>query len=193
MRKSLGKKALALVGIMGIFLVIAIYSNISAWNAMSEFNSKIQNYVHEYEELVHNNDLTGLEKLESEIDYELSHSIVRIDCTVFCDYILLIASILFMILSILIVNKSIAKPARTASAHMNRIVDKIKDNKGDLTERIEVKTKDEIAQLANGITGFISQLQQLMQNMQQQASIMLDIANEVSDQVSESNKSALNI
>ena len=193
MRKSLGRKTIVLVGIMGLFLVLSVFLNLSAWNVMSEFNDKIADYVHQYEELVHNNNLQGIEALEKDIDYELEHSIIKIDGTVTFDYILLGVSIIFMVLVIIVVNRSIAKPARNASTHMAEIVDKIKDNRGDLTERIEVKTKDEIAQLAEGINGFISQLQSLMQNMQQQSTRMLESANEVTEQVVESNKSALNI
>lgn len=193
MRKSLGKKAITLVGIMGLFLVLAVYLNISAWHAMSDFNNNIASYVHEYEELVHNNDLAGIAELEETIDYEIDHSIVRIDGTVVFDYILLGASATFMLIAIIIVNRSIAKPAREANVHMNLIVDKIIDNKGDLTERIPVKTKDEIGQLSTGINGFIEQLQKLMQDMQQHSTNMADAANEISNQVLESNKSALNI
>ena len=193
MRKSLGRKTIVLVGIMGLFLVLSVFLNLSAWNVMSEFNDKIADYVHQYEEMVHNNNLQGIEALEKDIEYDLEHSIIKIDGTVAFDYILLGVSVIFMVLVIIIVNRSIAKPARNASAHMTEIVDKIKDNRGDLTERIEVKTKDEIAQLAEGINGFISQLQSLMQNMQQQSTRMLESANEVTEQVVESNKSALNI
>lgn len=193
MRKSLGKKAITLVGIMGLFLVLAVYLNISAWQAMSDFNNNISSYVHQYEDLVHNNDLAGITELEEQIEYEMEHSITRIDGTVAFDYILLIASIAFMLIAVLIVNRSIAKPARDASKQMNVIVEKIIDNKGDLTERIPVKTKDEIGQLSVGINGFIEQLQKLMQDMQQHSTHMAESANEISNQVLESNKSALNI
>ncbi len=193
MRKSLGRKTIVLVGVMGLFLVLSVFLNLSAWNVMSDFNVKIADYVHRYEEMVHSNDLQGIEALEKDMDYELDHSIIKIDGTVAFDYILLGVSVAFMLLVIVIVHRSIAKPAKDASAHMNQIVEKIKDNRGDLTERIEVKTKDEIAQLAEGINGFIAQLQDLMQNMQLQSERMLEAANEVSGQVVESNKSALNI
>ena len=193
MKKSLGKKAITLVGIMGLFLVLAVYLNISAWNAMSTFNTNIADYVHQYEELVHNNDLTAIAELEEKIDYEIDHSIVRIDGTVVFDYILLGMSAAFMLIAIIIVKRSIANPARKASKHMESIVEKIIDNRGDLTERIPVTTKDEIGQLSTGINGFIEQLQKLMQDMQGHSTKMTESATEILNQIVESNKSALNI
>ena len=193
MRKSLGGKTITLVAIMGLFLVLAVFLNLSAWNIMSEFNAKIADYVHQYEELVHNNDLQGLAELESSIEYELEHSIIKIDGTVAFDYILLAVSVIFMLFVIIIVHISIAKPAKSASAHMGRIVGKIMENKGDLTERIEVKSKDEISQLVDGINGFIAALQRLITDMQRNSDRLMETAGEVSDKVLESNKSALNI
>ena len=193
MKKSLGRRVIILVAIMGLLLAAAVCLNLSAWSAIGEFNTHIANYVHQYEDLVHANDLDGIEKLEDSIEYELEHSAIRIDGTITFDYILLVFGLIFMIIVILIANMSIAKPARNASKQLNQIVDKIVDNKGDLTERIEIKSKDEIGQLATGVNGFINQLQLLMQNMQTQSERMLASANGITDQVVESNKSALNV
>lgn len=193
MRKSLGLKTITLVSTMGLFLILALFLNLSAWNTMSEFNQNISDYVRQYEELVRNNNLEGLQELESTIDSELNHSIIKIDGTVAFDYILLGVSAVFMAFVIVIVHRSIAKPARDAGARMNEIVDKIVNERGDLTERIEIKTKDEIARLSEGINGFMNQLQNLMQNMQQQSARMSESSSEISEQVLESNKSALNI
>ena len=46
------------------------------------------------------------------------------------------------ILMIIYVNTTIAKPAKNASGHLKQIIEKIDQNEGDLTERIQVKTKD---------------------------------------------------
>lgn len=193
MRKSLGIRVITLVAIMGVLLLAAVYLDISAWNTMREFNDSIVEYVHQYEDLVHEGNLQGIADLESKIDYDLEHSEIKISGTITFDYILLVFGAVFMVIVIFIVNMSIAKPARNASKQLNQIVDKIVDNKGDLTERIEIKSKDEIGQLATGVNGFINQLQLLMQNMQTQSERMLASANGITDQVIESNKSALNV
>ena len=106
---------------------------------------------------------------------------------------LLGVSVAFMLVVIAIANLKIAKPARNASRELNQIVDKIVDNKGDLTERIIVNSKDEIGQLAEGINVFMGELQRLMQNIQVQSENMLTSATTISGQVDESSQSALNV
>ena len=66
----------------------------------------------------------------------------------------------FMI--ILIVRVNIIKPAKVASKHINTIIDGIQQGEGNLTERLEVKSNDEIGQLAMGINAFLDQLQGIM-------------------------------
>ena len=193
MRKSLGRKTIFLVAIMGVFMVLAVVLNLSAWSAIGGFNSNIREFVHQYEDLVHAGDLQGLAALEEDIDYQLTRSTIRIDGTVIFDYILLGLSVIFMAITFVIVRISIAKPAKSAGAQMNSIAEKIHENRGDLTERIEVKTKDEIAQLAEGINGFMDSLQHLIKDMQHNSERLLASANEVSTQMVESNRSALNI
>lgn len=193
MKKSIGRKAIILVAIMGIFLVLAVILNLSAWNSMKEFNTNIADYVHQYEGLVHANDLEGIAELEENIEYQMNRSMIRIEGTVTFDYILIGIGVVFMLVVIVIANLQIAKPARKASRELEQIVGKIAENRGDLTERITVKSKDEIGQLAEGINGFMSQLQGLMQNLQMQSDRMMDTATAISDQVKDSNRSALNV
>lgn len=193
MKKSIGRKAILMVAIMGIFLLLAVFLNISAWSAMNEFNTNIADYVHQYEELVHANDLEGIAELEEKIDYQLERAQIRIDGTVVFDYILVGVGFVFMLIVIVIANLQIAKPARKASNELEQIVEKIADNRGDLTERITVKSKDEIGRLAEGINGFMSQLQGLMQNLQVQSEKMFDLASTITNQVEESNQSAMNV
>lgn len=193
MGKSLGRKAIFLVAIMGIFLLLVVFLNVSAWSAVGQLNANITNYVNEYKELVHSNNLEGIAELEENIDNHLVRSAEGIAGTVQSDYLLLGVSTVFMIVVIIIANLKIAKPARRASSELNQIVGKIVENKGDLTERINVNTKDEIGQLASGINGFMNELQRLMQHMQVQSENMLTSATTISGQVNESGQSAENV
>jgi len=193
MRKSLGRKIILLVGIMGVFMLVALLLNVSAWLTVKQYNDNIAEHVHQYEDLVHANDMAGIDALEGEINGELDDSHSRIDGTVIFNMILCGVAVLFMIIVIIIANKVIAKPAHKASDQLNVIINKIKDNKGDLTERINVKSKDEIGKLAAGVNRFIEELQLVMQSLQVQSEKMHDSANEVTNQIVDSNKSALNV
>lgn len=66
------------------------------------------------------------------------------------------------IVIIFIIAKSIIKPIKNATNHLNDIINGIKRGEGNLTERIEVKSEDEVGQLATGINAFIEQLQGIM-------------------------------
>ena len=182
-----------MVGIMGVVLLLAVLLNLAALGTIDEYNSMIANYLTEYEEAVRANDENAITAIEQDFEYIIGKNETKIDGTVVFDYILLAIGIAFIVFVAFIVNKTLAKPAKNASSHLAQIVEQIDNNKGDLTQRIDVKSKDEIGQLATGINGFIESLQMLMQKMQVESEKMRDSALAVSGQVNESNRSALNV
>ena len=193
MGKSIGRKVLLMVGAMGILLILSIYLNLAALGVIQEQSNTIASDIHKYEELVHNGDTDGLAALEEEFDYLITKSKTKIDGTVIFDFILIGVGVVILVVSIIIMNLSVGKPAKNASARLIDIVDKIENNRGDLTERIDVKTKDEIGQMANGINNFIESLQSVIQKLQVESDNMLNSANMVTAQVGDSNRSALNV
>lgn len=115
-----------------------------------------------------------------------------IDSKIFGTYIFNISMILVFILmagaTFLIVVRTIAGPAKKASGHLNQIVEKIQKDEGDLTERIDVKTQDEVGQLVSGVNGFIEQLQSLMQKLKGDSVRMMESADTITDRVNVSNE-----
>lgn len=115
-----------------------------------------------------------------------------IDSKIFGTYIFNISMILVFILmagaTFLIVVRTIAGPAKKASGHLNQIVEKIQKDEGDLTERIDVKTQDEVGQLVSGVNGFIEQLQSLMQKLKGDSARMMESADTITDRVNVSNE-----
>ena len=63
---------------------------------------------------------------------------------------------------VLITTFYIIRPVKKATKHLNSIMEGIQQGEGNLTERLEVKAKDEIGQLAGGINNFLDQLQEIM-------------------------------
>lgn len=193
MRKSIGRKVLFWVGGMGVLLIVSIYLNLAALGTIKEQNDRIANDIHMYEDLVHSGDLNGIDELEEEFEFMIQKSATKIRGTVIFDFILIGVGVVLLIVSGVIVSQTIGKPAKKASKHLTKMVDKIEKNQGDLTERIEVKTKDEIGQLANGINSFIESLQEVIQKLQIESDNMINSASIVTTQVDESNRSALNV
>lgn len=98
-----------------------------------------------------------------------------------------------VILVIIVVLRSIARPARNASRHLDRIIGKIQSNEGDLTERIEVKTQDEVGQLVRGVNSFIEQLQGIMLKIQAGSVDMNRLVSNITEGINHSNDNASNV
>ena len=96
-------------------------------------------------------------------------------------------------LMILYINKTVANPAKNASGHLSQIMDKIEKNEGDLTERIEIKTKDEVGQLVTGVNGFIEQLQGIMLKIRDESTHMNELVNNITSGINDSNENASSI
>lgn len=193
MGKSIGKKVLFWVSGMGILLIVSIYLNLAALGVIKEQNDRMANDIHAYEDLVHSGDVSGIEELEKEFELIIGQSATKIRGTVIFDFILIGVGVVLLVISGIIVSRTIAKPAKNASNHLISIVDKIEKDKGDLTERIEINSKDEIGQLAKGINSFIESLQGVIQKLQTESHNMHNSANMVIAQVDDSNRSALNV
>lgn len=101
--------------------------------------------------------------------------------------------IIVTILIGLIVYVSISKPARNASSHLGKIINKIENNEGDLTERIEAKTKDEVGQLVHGVNSFIEQLQGIMLTIKNESVHMNELVSNITSGINDSNESASNV
>ena len=97
------------------------------------------------------------------------------------------------VLMIFYINKTVSNPAKNASGHLTRIIEKIDNNEGDLTERIEVKTKDEVGQLVSGVNGFIEQLQGIMVKIRDESSHMNELVGNITTGINDSNESASSI
>ncbi|MBR4027333.1 MAG: methyl-accepting chemotaxis protein, partial [Lachnospiraceae bacterium] len=107
--------------------------------------------------------------------------------------ILVFVYVAVVVLMIVIVNISISKPAKNASNHLGKIIDKINNKEGDLTERIAVKTKDEVGQLVVGINGFLEQLQGIMVKIRDESTNMNQLVNNITSGINDSNENASSI
>ncbi len=97
------------------------------------------------------------------------------------------------ILMVFVVNKTVSKPAKNASGHLGRIIEGINKNEGDLTERIEVKTQDEVGQLVVGVNAFIEQLQGIMVKIREESVHMNDLVKTITGEIKDSNDNANSI
>ena len=134
------------------------------------------------------------EKRHTEIQAKVfSHSETRITGTNTFDIIFLAVYIVIFVVIVLVVNRTIVKPAKVSGMHLRRIVDGIANNEGDLTERIAIKTKDEIGQMTAGINSFLEQLQSVMQKLKRDSEGMMVSVQTVKEEIGKSNENASNV
>ncbi|MDD3369779.1 MAG: methyl-accepting chemotaxis protein [Lachnospiraceae bacterium] len=117
----------------------------------------------------------------------------NINTVTFISAVSLAVFLLVAISIVIIVLKTIAKPARTASTQLGNMMDKIDNAEGDLTERIDVTTQDEVGQLVIGVNRFIEQLQGIMQKIQTESDQMQVSAGNITGGIEESNENASSV
>ncbi len=176
-----------------VVLIALCILNVSSLATMEANNKEIETDIETYEAAVHADDAEALAAAEESISRIMRISSIRIMGTYIFNGVAVGIGIILAVIFLVIATKTIATPAKKASQHLSGIVEKMDNNKGDLTQRIQVSTSDEIGQLAQGINGFMESLQNLMRKVQEESVRMYNSSNEVSTQVDESNHSALNV
>lgn len=105
----------------------------------------------------------------------------------------MVTAVIVAISSVLVCIFGIVNPVRKSSIELKNIISGIEAGKGDLTKRIEVKGKDEIAQMGNGINVFIKSLQGIMKKITNSSNALDKMVNEVQESVSSVNLNACDI
>lgn len=179
MKKSIGKKVLFMMLLLGVLFIAACAMNASALSIITAYNKQLS-------------EILGNTQTD-EVAAILVNSNIRVEGTIVFNVVLVAIMFILIIIMVINVNLTIVRPTRKASDSLGIIVDKIEQNKGDLTERIPVTTKDEVGQLVKGINGFLETLQSLMCKIQKESSGIMESANTVTVQIKDSNSSALNV
>ena len=193
MRKSIGKKIAAWITLLGVFMILICVLDLGALNKINQYKAGIVQNVETIKTAGSGGDAADLTAVQENTDYLLERIGIRIEGTELFNIILIIVAIVIYVVILIVVRQTITKPAQDASRHLGEMVDKIEKDEGDLTQRLAVRSKDEIGQMANGVNEFIAQLQGLMLKVQEESANILQSVSEVSSQVSDSNQSALSI
>ena len=193
MKKSIGKKVLGLMLTLGVFLILICLLNLAALSNIEKYNSSMEQSFNKVTEAMASNDAAALEAAQNDYDKVVRESNVRISGTETFNIVLVVLVVLIMVSTIIVVKRTIADPAKNAEKHLSEIVGKIEDNRGDLTERIQTKSTDEIGHLVNGINCCMDQLQEMMRRMVDVSSKIMNSSDEITGSVNESNQSAMNI
>ena len=192
-KKSLNKKIVGMLTIMGLVSLLITYANVSALKLINQFNNDISTAFASYEQAVELGDEQAIEQAKADVEYFLYHSNTRIDGTYKFDYALIFVNAIIIIVLCMIVRRTIVRPAQHAKKDLDEIIEGIESGKGDLTLRVFDKTEDEIGQLASGINKFIEVLKELMVKIQNASDNMNASVNLVREEAESSNVNATNV
>lgn len=193
MKKSITMKVGMIIGIMGLLFVATCFLNMMALEVISEYNQIMAADAEMLLEAFRSGDEAQMVQAQEGLLYIVEKSETKVDGTYIFDVILFVFALVVSVLMGLYATRSIAKPAKSAGAQLGNIVQKIEAGQGDLTMRVNVKSKDEVGQLVQGVNTFIENLQRLLQNMKEQSGQLMDSVNTVGARVDESNQSAMNV
>ena len=193
MSKTIGRKVCGLVILCGIIMALMCVANIAAFKVLNEYVDNLESSVEEYGKACASDDVATQISSSKEFRGIFDKTDVKVSGTIIFNFILIGATVIVIGLIMLVVNKTVAGPARKASNQLGTILNEIENGEGDLTKRLDVKTKDEVGQLVAGFNSFIEQLQNIISKLKVESENLLTSADNVMIQVNASNENSVNI
>lgn len=178
---------------LGIVMILFCYSNVAALRQIVNYTDQIgQNYDATVTAFQNGEGDTIAD--EQEIMTKLIRKTgVKVSGTLIFDVILLVMSVVIIAATLLIFNKSIVNAAISAISQLDDISRKIEDGHGNLVQRINVKSNDEIGELAGGINNFMNILQGLIKKLDDISMKLTDATEVTSESAGKTNESAMNM
>ena len=193
MSKTIGRKVCGLVILCGIIMALMCVANIAAFKVLNEYVDNLESSVEEYGKACASDDVATQISSSKEFRAIFDKTDTKVSGTIIFNFILIGATVLVIGLIMLVVNKTVAGPAKKASKQLGTILNEIENGEGDLTKRLDVKTKDEVGQLVVGFNSFIEQLQGIISKLKVESENLLTSADNVMIQVNASNENSVNI
>lgn len=193
MKKSIGRKVIGLMSILGAFLIAICLLNLAALKNIERYNQQLEQSFEDMKQAIESGDEEAIAAAEEEYAYNIGKSNLRVTGTEAFNLILIGAILILMVVTIITVKRTIANPAKDATVHLSEIVGKMENNRGDLTERIQTKSTDEIGQLVQGVNVFLDQLQKMMKRVTDVSADIMNSVDVVNGQVDESTQNAMNV
>ncbi|SDZ09336.1 methyl-accepting chemotaxis protein [Evansella caseinilytica] len=89
--------------------------------------------------------------------------------------------------------KTIITPLKKANRSLRDVIQKLEDNEGDLTVRIESRSEDEVGQIVNGINSFLETLQHAMISIKSGSNLIHTSTENIGSNILESKDSTSSI
>lgn len=193
MNKSIGKKIICLMAIVGVIMVGFCVCNVLSLQDLDKRNDKVIEEVKELKEAISDNDRDTAEDIEARMEKDSVTMNSKIDGTVGFCFAATGLIIVLVAATIVIIKITVANPAKKATEQLEDIVANIEAGRGDLTKRVNVKSKDEIGRLVVCINKFIAGLQGIVKNVNEESERLTAATNNIAGGVDSSSQNAMNI
>lgn len=105
----------------------------------------------------------------------------------------IVMAVVATFLTVLVAAMGVIQPLVAMNRKLKEIINGIEAGKGDLTQRVKVKGKDEIGQLATGVNAFIQSLQGVMVQVTESSDKLETVVSNVAENVGIVNREATDI
>lgn len=105
----------------------------------------------------------------------------------------IVMAVVATFLTVLVAAMGVIQPLVAMNRKLKEIINGIEAGKGDLTQRVKVKGKDEIGQLATGVNAFIQSLQGVMVQVTESSDKLETVVSNVAENVGTVNREATDI
>lgn len=188
-KSSVARKMAGIIIVLGIITALMCYLNLMAYDVLEGYSHNLQETV----AALQGADGETAAQLTNEADYIMERIDIKIEGTYIFDIVLLVLAVIVTVVAIISAMQMIVKPTKKVSGTLEEIVSSIQKNEGDLTARVQVKSNDEIGQLASDINDFVALLQENMITMRNSADQLKESMAVVTDKVEASNGSVTNV
>lgn len=106
---------------------------------------------------------------------------------------LFVAVFFCLVVAVITSVRTVVRPIKNTTRQLETIIGEIQSGNGDLTKRVQIKSKDELGQLADGINVFLETLQNIMGRIVVDSKEMGEIVSSVADSVGTANANACDI
>ena len=189
-KSSVAGKLTAILVVLGLITALMCYANLAAYDVLGGYNEDLTKSVVALNEL--NPSAEAAEQVEH-IEWLMERIVIKIDGTYIFNIILVVAAVLVTVIAIVLAMRMVGTPTKKVSRALGEIVESIQNNEGDLTVRINIKSRDEIGQLSRDINAFVELLQENMLTMRDSADRMQTSMDIVTSKVEASNNSVTSV
>ena len=190
-KSSIGVKMVLILVVLGIITFLMCYLNLMAYDVLREYNQSLTEEIHGYKSMVENT--AEMQNIASDIDFLMERMEIRISGTYIFDIILVVLAMIVTVFAIIVSRTMIVSPIKKVSGELEEIVEAIRNDNGDLTVRIKIKSNDEIGQMASDINAFLEVLQSYMIQMRDDSEVLMNSIDMINKETEESNKNITNV